>query len=242
MTANETPDTITVELPIEAHHDCYVSVTGVVSVSRETWREIAANPNATRNNIVRTVAPAVVAWIERDEWKPLDLPEVGRTIEATLRDGRVETFKVGKVKDDSAWAYVWKADSGHRARFIQRTIDATDHGPRDIIAWDYVDEWKPLDVPDVGRTIKATLRDGRVEKFQVCVTETGRHSKWAGVRKAGSSGEVHHIQLTPDADSPIGSDIIAWDYVDEPAVNLAAIADKIAAAVNELREALGGPR
>ena len=132
-------DTITVELPIEARSGGYVSVAGFVSASRDRWREIATDL-AGASVGVTALAPAVVAWIERGEFKPLDLPEVGRRIKATLRDGYVETFKVSAIEGASAWARVWNADANGGFRFIQRVRDVDDPSPDDIISWEYVDE------------------------------------------------------------------------------------------------------
>lgn len=131
-------DTITVELPIGVTQSGSVRVAGYW-LTRDNWRSVVEGLSSV-SSLVAAIAPAVVAWIERDEWKPLDLPAVGRTIKATLRDGRVETFKVGKVVDGSTWAYVSKADSYDAARFIQRRFDVDDLHPTDIIAWEYVDE------------------------------------------------------------------------------------------------------
>ena len=133
-------DTITVELPIEAGEN-YVGLPGIVTLSRDNWRDAVESPHRWSPD-VRNLAPAVVAWIERDEWKPLDLPDEGRTIKATLRDGRVETFKVRKVVSGSAWTRVWKDDSDDVARYIQRVRDVYPPDPTDIVAWEYVDEPK----------------------------------------------------------------------------------------------------
>lgn len=235
MTANETPDTINVELPIEARDGGYVSV-GSLVLPRGYWREVATDL-ALASVIVRAVAPAVVAWMERDEWKPLDVPEVGRTIKATLRDGRVETFEVGVTETGhySEWAGVWKIGSSGEVHYIQRVRDVVDAGPGDIIAWEYVDEADPINVPADGSMISATFGDGSVRV--IAVRWAASIGKIAGVIQ--SSITQYRVGEWADDHADPQRDITSWKYVDEPDADLAAIADKIAAAVNELREAIG---
>ena len=163
-------DTINVDLPIEAVADGRVSVLDII-LSREYWSKVAATPDSALTDWTRVLAPAVVAWIERDEWKPLDLPEKGRTIKATLRDGSEETFEVKGVDDYGAgWVEVWKVDARREVRYIPLTIDAASRPPTDIIAWEYVDEpaesvLSAQDIRRMAHTLQCIVNDlGRVAK------------------------------------------------------------------------------
>lgn len=203
-------DTINVELPIKARGD-WVYVSSDWAASRERWREIAAGEWGYAVSATRTIAPAVVEWIERDEWEPLPIPDVGRKIQATLRDGRVVTLDVHRI--DRCFSYVGVETCG-ALHFIESEPDgAAANHPRTITAWEYVDEFKPLDVPVVGRRIKATLRDGTVKTFEVeRVHDIG--SRWVQVI-AKDPYFYYFIELKSDPHKRHPDDIVDWEYVDD---------------------------
>lgn len=158
MTANETPDTITVELPIEASGDDYVGVEHAALATRERWREIAADPvGADTSALTARVAPAVVAWIERDEADPIKIPADGSKIRATLGDGSVHVIAVkGASRVGKLAGVIQSSITQYR---VGEWTDGHEDPQRDIIAWEYVDE--PVEVtlsPAVAKSIADQLQ------------------------------------------------------------------------------------
>lgn len=148
-------DTITVELPIKAEDGGYVRVFGI-RWAREYWREFAADPSIALSEQTRVLAPAVVAWIERDEWKPLGVPEVGRTIKATKRNGKTEAFQTSEVKALRRVVHVYDSEGDHFA--IPLTVERAEwERDYDIIAWEYVDE--PAQPTISAEQVEAAARD-----------------------------------------------------------------------------------
>ena len=148
-------NTITVELPIEVDGTDVVRVPHIGSMRRNRWREIAANPGQFGYGGHDIVAPSVVEWIERDEWEPLDVPEVGRTIKATLRDGRVETFTVKSVSGSEFWAIVRSATE--ERYYLEVKPDERERDEFDITAWHYVDDKPALTLAEIADQLQTTV-------------------------------------------------------------------------------------
>lgn len=155
--STEQKDTITVELPIEAR-GTDVDVAGSER-TRANWRAIAANPDVTAFPLARALAPAVVAWIERDEFKPLGIPEVGRTIKATKRNGKTETFQTSEVMALQRAVHVYDSEGDHFGSIpltVERAAWELDY---DITAWDYVESDPAKSTATVHVTVKPDMTE-----------------------------------------------------------------------------------
>lgn len=72
---------------------------------------------------------------------PLDVPEVGRKIKATLRSGRVETGRVRKTGGEPACHYVMFEETDREGMYIVDENQVVSRMYRDILAWEYVKEF-----------------------------------------------------------------------------------------------------